>query len=27
VGRRLEPWALRLLIICVGTAALVKLLV
>jgi uncharacterized protein len=26
VGRRLEPWALRLLIICVGTAALVKLL-
>ena len=27
VGRRLEPWALRLLIICVGTAAMVKLLV
>ena len=27
VGRRLEPWALRLLIICVGTAALIKLLV
>jgi hypothetical protein len=27
VGRRLEPWALRLLIICVGTAALAKLLV
>ena len=27
LGRRLEPWMLRLLIICVGTAALVKLLV
>jgi len=27
VGRRLPPWALRLVIICVGTAALVKLLV
>jgi uncharacterized membrane protein YfcA len=27
VGRRLPPWALRLAIICVGTAALVKLLV
>jgi uncharacterized protein len=27
VGRRLPPWGLRLLIICVGTAALVKLLV
>jgi uncharacterized membrane protein YfcA len=27
VGRRLPPWALRLAIICVGVAALVKLLV
>jgi len=27
VGRRLPPWGLRLVIICVGTAALVKLLV
>ena len=27
VGRRLPPWALRLVIICVGVAALVKLLV
>jgi uncharacterized membrane protein YfcA len=26
VGRRLPPWALRLLIICVGVAALIKLL-
>lgn len=26
VGRRLPPWGLRLVIICVGTAALVKLL-
>jgi uncharacterized membrane protein YfcA len=26
VGRRLPPWALRLLIVCVGVAALVKLL-
>jgi uncharacterized protein len=26
VGRKLPPWALRVLIICVGTAALVKLL-
>ena len=26
VGRKLPPWGLRLLIICVGTAALVKLL-
>ncbi len=26
-GRRLPPWGLRLLIVCVGTAALVKLLV
>jgi uncharacterized membrane protein YfcA len=26
VGRRLPPWALRLAILCVGTAALVKLL-
>ncbi len=26
LGRRLPPWGLRLLIICVGTAALVKLL-
>jgi uncharacterized membrane protein YfcA len=27
VGRRLPPWGLRLVIICVGVAALVKLLV
>jgi uncharacterized protein len=27
VGRRLSPWGLRLIIICVGSAALVKLLV
>jgi len=27
VGRRLPPWGLRLLIVCVGVAALVKLLV
>jgi uncharacterized membrane protein YfcA len=27
VGRRLPPWALRLVIICVGVAALVKLLI
>jgi uncharacterized membrane protein YfcA len=27
IGRRLPPWALRLVIICVGAAALVKLLV
>jgi uncharacterized protein len=27
IGRRLPPWGLRLVIICVGTAALVKLLV
>lgn len=27
IGRRLSPWGLRLVIICVGTAALVKLLV
>jgi uncharacterized membrane protein YfcA len=26
VGRRLPPWGLRLLIVCVGVAALVKLL-
>ena len=26
VGRRLPPWALRLLIVCVGVAALIKLL-
>jgi uncharacterized protein len=26
VGRKLPPWALRVLIVCVGTAALVKLL-
>ena len=26
VGRKLPPWGLRVLIICVGTAALVKLL-
>jgi uncharacterized protein len=26
VGRRLQPWALRLVIVCVGVAALVKLL-
>jgi uncharacterized membrane protein YfcA len=26
IGRRLPPWALRVLIVCVGTAALVKLL-
>lgn len=26
VGKRLPPWALRVLIVCVGTAALVKLL-
>ena len=26
VGRKLPPWALRLLIICVGVVALVKLL-
>jgi len=27
VGRRLPPWGLRLVIICVGCAALAKLLV
>ncbi len=27
VGRRLPPWGLRMVIVCVGTAALVKLLV
>jgi uncharacterized membrane protein YfcA len=27
IGRRLPPWGLRVLIVCVGTAALVKLLV
>jgi hypothetical protein len=27
IGRKLPPWALRLLIVCVGSAALVKLLV
>jgi uncharacterized protein len=27
VGRKLPPWGLRLVIICVGVAALVKLLV
>jgi uncharacterized protein len=26
VGRKLPPWGLRVLIVCVGTAALVKLL-
>ena len=26
IGRRLPPWGLRLLIVCVGVAALVKLL-
>ena len=26
VGRKLPPWGLRVVIICVGTAALVKLL-
>jgi uncharacterized protein len=26
IGRRLSPWALRVVIVCVGTAALVKLL-
>jgi uncharacterized protein len=26
IGRRLPPWALRLVIVCVGVAALVKLL-
>jgi uncharacterized membrane protein YfcA len=26
IGRRLPPWGLRLLIVCVGIAALVKLL-
>jgi uncharacterized membrane protein YfcA len=26
IGRRLPPWGLRLVIICVGVAALVKLL-
>jgi uncharacterized membrane protein YfcA len=26
IGKRLPPWGLRLLIVCVGTAALIKLL-
>ena len=26
IGRRLPPWGLRVLIVCVGSAALVKLL-